>query len=482
MVGFKPWQLSAAAGAVWALDPQFPLLVRCDPDTRAATVAVQLPTVERDDAGQDPWPAGPRALTAGLGALWLALPRARQLARVPFDESTVELVDVPIMPTALTAGSEAIYVAAGSGDRRLLVVKPDGEQRLVELGVGLALVAAAPPWLWLVDDAAGEVLVLDESTLSVVHRFERLAAPGLLLARGDSAWYLSTAEAQTIGPSGRRERAMVIGRGGFEDAIMQMSARTGAATMWPHQRALHPVGAIDDSGLWLAGPQQDDLEDDPLSEANLRRDPVSTLHRYDFDGRLQQTLNVPGQLDALTLLNGEVWVAGFQRSRQDFVVRVLTNDGAIHGEVDLSSIDVSPWLPTRKPPAAPVPMDEFVARARDALTSYLTTQQQWSDRFGDTWDEPPISRDFRLLRVEATDRALAVIFHWGDADTTYGWRYEIDDEDLTGGWWGDTPESWAGHAMTSIEEDLLAGGYGINKAVKSVADGISWLHWPPPNN
>ncbi len=479
MMGFSPVRLAPAHGSVWAIDPAFPLLVRCDVRTRTAVVAAQLPVATDDQRESPPWSraVGPVSLATGAGGVWLALPQRRQLALYRPDEDALELMDVPMAPSSVAANDNALYAVAGGSDGRLLIAQPDAGPRMVDVGTGLVLVAVAGRRVWVVDDAAGQVIALDAESVTVAQRFARLAAPGLLMAREDTAWYLSHTEVERRGEHGQRERASLYAPDGLDYSVSELSAATGRTRTYPRRQTFSPVGHVDAQGLWISGARQENLDDVDLVADDPMPDPISTLSRLDFDGQEVHTLTVAGQLDALAVLPDEIWVGGFRRSRQQFVVTVLSQDGTVRGEVDLTGIDVTPWLARPPQPVPRLAMPEFVGRVRAALEENLSRSRQWSNRFGEQWAEPPIAVQFRLLRVEASERAICVIFVWQPGDGPYGMRFDINPEDLDGCSWGHTPEQFAADLLIDFEENLLAGGYGIENARKTPRDGTVWLDW-----
>jgi hypothetical protein len=90
-----------------------------------------------------------------------------------------------------------------------------------------------------------------------------------------------------------------------------------------------------------------------------------------------------------------------------------------------------------------------------------------SGRFGDTWEEPPVSEQFRLERVElrgtGRDPEIAVLFHWAGDDHLLGMKYPI-------------PRRGDCYISVYVEENLL--GDGIEAAIREPADGVTWLRWP----
>jgi hypothetical protein len=194
-------------------------------------------------------------------------------------------------------------------------------------------------------------------------------------------------------------------------------------------------------------------------------------------------LEQPGQLDVLAAGDGVVWVSGFRRSRQADVTTALRPDGSALGEVSFADVDLRPWAPPPPSPRPPMlPRPERARRVREALERALSSPQQVTGRFGDTWEAPPVDKKLRLERVELRgsedDPQVAVLFRWAGEDDLFGMSHHVfgeteeDDEDSA-----DAPDAYI---SVYLEENLIASGYGLANAIREPADGVTWLRWPLP--
>jgi len=320
------------------------------------------------------------------------------------------------------------------------------------------LIAASADLVWVVDDEPALVVALDGGSLERVAQFRHLGGPKALVAQGARAWYVATPEAEHVDEHGRPERATVMRLDDLGDDLLRFDAGTGGQERLGRRR-ISPEIALDEDRLWVSSELPDDDSDG--------EDPTSSLECLDLDGRGQFHIERPGQIDALAAGDGMVWVAGFRRSQQAHVTAALSGDGLVLGQVSFSSVDLRPWTP---PPPPRGPRLSRMARARairDAVEADLDQPQQAWGRFGDTWEVPPVSAEFRLERVElrGTEREpeIAVLFRWAGEDELFGLKYGV-------------PRRGEAYISVYVAENLLADG--IETAVREVADGVTWLSWP----
>jgi hypothetical protein len=199
-------------------------------------------------------------------------------------------------------------------------------------------------------------------------------------------------------------------------------------------------------------------------------DPVSTLCCFDPDGAQRWTVGLPGQLQLIAADADGIWVSGFRRSRQADVMTALRPDGSVRGEVSFAAAELPsppPAQPRRRPQ---LPLPEQARATRELVEYQLSEPRQASNRFGETWEEPSISREFRLDRVElrGTDEEpqVAVLFRWAAEDDLFGLRFDV-------GPWGNP------YIPVYVQENLLACGYGVANAIREPdGEGVTWLHWP----
>ena len=146
---------------------------------------------------------------------------------------------------------------------------------------------------------------------------------------------------------------------------------------------------------------------------------------------------------------------------------MLSEDGLVLGQVSFTGVDLRPWTPPPPPRGRRVSRAARARAIRDEVESDLSEPRQTYGRFGDTWEEPPVSEEFRLERVEVrgTDREpeIAVLFRWAGQDDLFGLRYEV-------------PRRGEVYISVYVAESLLADG--IEAAVREPADGVTWLRWP----
>jgi len=466
------------------------VLVRIDPATRRGEIFASFPASDPAEAAAGPdWQPGPAAIAAGAGAVWLALPDRSQVLRVDPASRELLAVELPFGPAEIAAGPDGIFAVSPAGDGRLAAVSPAGQVTLAPVGRSLQLVAAAGRLAWTVDDAAATVIAVDASTLAPVATFPYLARPGALVARGDLAWYACTREIEIPGADGSTERA-ALWSGGPAIDLLRLDACTG------EQAALGQLGGdiavLADDGLWVgsavpdqAGEAAGEAASEPAGEPGAdvgdacEQDPVTSLRHYDLAGALLRSLSLPGQIDELAVCGSQLWVSGFRRSRQADVLSVLDADGTLAGEADLAGVDITPWY-TPPEPLVRHPPGEFAELARAAVETALSSPGPSASRPGETRLEPPVDAAFSLaetgLRSSPDGYEITVTFRWTGQDGVLGFASPVEQDDD----WPATPEEAGAAVCIYLEENLMAGGYGLENAAREPAGGVTWLHWEAP--
>jgi len=452
-VTFSPSRLVAGFGTAWAADYEHPLIVRIHPGQLDGEIAAVFAEDDHPSDGR-----GPLDLVAGLGSIWVLPAGGTELVQVDPAGGTTRSRELPFPLIQISAGPEALYGIAPTGDDRVVRIEPDGGLTEVSVGRTMSLIAASEDLVWVVDDEPALVVALNGGSLERVAEFRHLGGPKALLAQGTRAWYVATPEAEHVDEHGRRGRATVMRLDNLGDDLLRFDAGSGGQHRLGRRR-ISPEIALDEDRLWVSSELRDDDSDG--------EDPTSSLECLDLDGRGQFHIERPGQIEALAAGDGMVWVAGFRRSQQAHVTTALSGDGLVLGQVSFSSVDLRPWTP---PPAPRGPRLSRMARARairEAAEADLGQPQQAFGRFGDTWEEPPVSEEFRLERVElrgtAREPEIAVLFRWAGQDELFGLRYEV-------------PRRGETYISVYVAEQLLADG--IETAAREVADGVTWLSWP----
>lgn len=475
MSRFQPDSLAYGLGAMWAVSGKWPVLVRIDPATLRAELATALPGPE-DSSDRK----GPTQITVGAGAVWAASPGQQRVVRVDPLTGRASLIELPFRPFGIAAGAGGLYAVGDTGDGRLAAISADGGLRVRQLGTGLRLVATAGDpasdpadspagdLIWTVDDPAATVLAVDASTLEVVATFSNVGRPDSLLPGKSSASYISWRESEYVDADGFPGRHTYLGRGGPFIDLLHLDAASGELSrLTEHCPGTEAVAS--QGGIWVADHRDRDL---PYPEL-LSADPISTVHLMDGAGTTLRSVDVPGQLSSLATDGVGLWVTGFRRTRQQDVTTVLDRAGEIVGEVDFSSVDVTPWL-SQPAPRKRWPEGEFLTRTARSLTDSLTGPWLSEGRFRVS-PQPPINPAFRLDCVEilpdGDDPRIAVLFRWSGHDDLFGAASTVTRALRRG-----TPDERAGFIVTHLQETLLA--RGIEQAVRDTRDGITWLRWP----
>lgn len=453
---FGPALLAAGFGALWCADWEYPVLVRVDEQDRTPHVWASLPITD-----------GPQGLAVGLDSVWVLPGQGDQLLEIDPVGGGVTAHSVPFPVAGIAVGPDAVFGIGQLGDGRVLRVTPGGEPTSAQAGQArtLGLIAASAEYVWVVDDETAMVLALDAGSLEPVHSFRHVGTPYALFARGTQAWYVCAPELACRDEGGRQGRAVRLGPGGPTVDVLRLDAASGTAEQLGGLAGLASAAALTGDQLWISGARGEGPTEDP----------VTSLCCVNIDGRDMSTVELPGQIDAIAASDTLVWVAGFRPTRQEHVVTVLDAGGTVAGEVSFREVDLTPWAPPPPAPLRMLPLPERAQAIRDAVAACLSEPVQAGNRFGDRWEQPPVSPEFQLERVELRGSGdsyeIAVLFRWAGQDDLFGMCFDIspDDEDYA------TPDAYI---SVYVEENLLASGYGLANATRDKADGITWLRWP----
>jgi hypothetical protein len=453
---FDPCLMATGFGALWCTDWEYPVLVRVTERDRTPQVWASWPAAD-----------GPQGLAAGLDAIWVLPGEGDQVLEIDPGRGGVTAHRVPFPLAGIAVGPDAVFGIGQLGDGRVLRLTPGGAATSAPAGQArtLDLIAASAGYVWVVDDETATVLALDAGSLEPVQSFGHVGAPRALFARGRQAWYVCGREVAYQDEGGRQGRAALLGPGWPTMDLLRLDAAAGTAERLRDLPGLASAATLIDNRLWVSGEQQEGAAEDP----------VTSLCCLDLDGRDITAIELPGQIDAIGASDSLVWAAGFRRSRQENLVTVLNADAAVTGEVSFRGVDLTRWAPPPPAPAARLPLGERAQAIRDAAAACLSEPVQAGNRFGDRWEAPAISPEFQLERVDLRGSGdsyeIAVLFRWAGETDLFGMRFDIspDDEDYL------APDAYI---SVYVEENLLAGGYGVANATREHADGITWLRWP----
>lgn len=134
------------------------------------------------------------------------------------------------------------------------------------------------------------------------------------------------------------------------------------------------------------------------------------------------------------------------------------------------------------PQDSPLPPAD-AQQARDLVDRQLRTPAlAWYPDSGVTRHVPPIDSKFELdrvvLRTGTVPPEIQITFRWAGEQALFGVRelavldYEAD---LVVG--SIPAEELASMITISLEENLLASGYGVENAIREPLDDVTWLRW-----
>ena len=86
---------------------------------------------------------------------------------------------------------------------------------------------------------------------------------------------------------------------------------------------------------------------------------------------------------------------------------------------------------------------------------------------------PPIDARFQLdqvlLRPDTVCPEITIMFRWAGEQALFGVSYVIEQDE--------TARELASMIVISLEEDLLAWGYGVENAIREPKGEVTWLRW-----
>lgn len=138
-----------------------------------------------------------------------------------------------------------------------------------------------------------------------------------------------------------------------------------------------------------------------------------------------------------------------------------------------------------QPDDTPSRLAEFARQTWDLVDRALRTPAElWSSGSGAVRLVPSIDSKFQLDRVvlgtETVPPEIHILFRWAGEQTLFGVRELVEQDDAV------TPvlnatyaEESAAVIMDSLEENLLAVGYGIKNAIREPQNDVTWLRWDP---
>jgi hypothetical protein len=121
---------------------------------------------------------------------------------------------------------------------------------------------------------------------------------------------------------------------------------------------------------------------------------------------------------------------------------------------------------------------ELARQTRDQVDLNLQTPWTMHHSDGRVQQVPPIDGRFQLdqvlLRTDAVPPEIHILFRWTGEQALFGVREAVvqDDDDLQ--FLGVTLASMI---IVSLEENLLASGYGIENAIREPHGNVTWLRW-----
>jgi hypothetical protein len=100
---------------------------------------------------------------------------------------------------------------------------------------------------------------------------------------------------------------------------------------------------------------------------------------------------------------------------------------------------------------------------------------------GVTRQVPPIDSRFQLdrvlLRTDTVPPEIQILFRWAEEQTLFGVREPVEQGGVELPVGMTAAEELASMIAISLEEDLLAIGFGIENAIQQRQGDVTWLHW-----
>jgi hypothetical protein len=129
------------------------------------------------------------------------------------------------------------------------------------------------------------------------------------------------------------------------------------------------------------------------------------------------------------------------------------------------------------PPPRRLPLTEFARQSRDLVDLRLRTPQTMDHSDGRVEQVAPVDDRFQLdrvlLRMDMAPPEIHIIFRWAGEQTPFGVREKAEQHEND----APTPEQLASLIVIFLEENLLASGLGIKRAIRRAQDDVTWLDW-----
>lgn len=450
----------SAHGRLWLFSDQAATLAGVDLETMVPNVRARLdPPVD---------PAALAQLFATHDSVWVA----REGQVVAVDPWSGEVRAVPVPQGGWTWGTDGDTVWATawpSGD--VLEIGASGAQRTVTVGGHLTHACVSGGNLWVVDRADETLLALDTGTLQPMVRipFDGGRVEALVAWHGGVLVQHSAEEDE--GSDENPTLDWVDARGG-----RQHIAKTPAGA----------VLAVEGDHVWVGRSQEPPIIDrrdaarrygfaipgSSLSGGEWP-DSVGTIHELGLPGgQSGRRVSVTGDVYWVTAAGGRLWVQGYVRSRNAYVVTVADPDRGVIGDVDLSVLGL-PEVPAE--PVADDPdaiIDQLPGEVRRALT---VPEVQVDPRTGAATELARMDRRFTLVDVWLEPESFDVLVTYGWADEpgkVFGYVYAADADSPAVA----TATDLASNFSQDLDDGLLSWGQ------RDESDGVVWVSYPdaPP--
>jgi YVTN family beta-propeller protein len=217
-VGGSPVGLAAGPGAVWMVEPA------ANPDVNTSSIQVgrldpQFDVITTRVRIGDVVPAGPGAVAAAGGSVWVA-PSAGLLTRLSAATGrTVQQLDPNASPAGIAVGAGALWLTDGDAGN-VIRVDPTGLLSSIPVGDGPSGIAVGAGSVWVAEALDGTVTRIDPVTRSVVATIPVGSSPAGVAFGDGSVWVADSGDGTVtrIDPLTGRARAR-IAVGGSPQAI-----------------------------------------------------------------------------------------------------------------------------------------------------------------------------------------------------------------------------------------------------------------------
>jgi YVTN family beta-propeller protein len=234
-VGGSPVGLAAGPAGLWMVEPA------ANPDANTSSIQVgrldpQFDTVTTRVKIGDVVPAGPGAVAAAGGSVWVA-PSAGLLTRLNATTGrTVQQLDPNASPAGIAVGAGAVWLTDGDAGN-VIRVDPTGLESSIPVGNGPSGITVGAGSVWVAEALDGTVTRIDPVTRSVVATIPVGSSPAGVAFGDGSLWVADSGDGTVtrIDPATDRVRAR-IGVGGSPQAITVTDGRvwvTVAAAIAP---------------------------------------------------------------------------------------------------------------------------------------------------------------------------------------------------------------------------------------------------------